>query len=211
MPARARLHHPPDPRGEVPEWSNGAVSKTVVPSRGPRVRIPVSPPQSLGFVLFCQPLGQLPCRAQRVHGPGERPRAHPTLRARCRTGPVVAARRSRVSCRPIVRPGRTPAARPFSDRSAPGRHRFLPLFQPSTRPRSVVAPCGRGALYGGMAMASGTPRSAAVFVSAAFSGRSGRRRPARSLAWGIGLNGDRSWLLLPGNTPSITNTHGVQA
>ena len=34
----------PDPRGEVPEWSNGAVSKTVEPSRVPRVRIPVSPP-----------------------------------------------------------------------------------------------------------------------------------------------------------------------
>src|SRR6056297_1806533 len=36
----------PDPRGEVPEWSNGAVSKTVDPSRGPRVRIPVSPPDN---------------------------------------------------------------------------------------------------------------------------------------------------------------------
>ena len=32
--------------GEVPEWSNGAVSKTVVPLRAPRVRIPVSPPPS---------------------------------------------------------------------------------------------------------------------------------------------------------------------
>ena len=31
-------------RGEVPEWSNGAVSKTVVLSRVPRVRIPPSPP-----------------------------------------------------------------------------------------------------------------------------------------------------------------------
>ena len=31
--------------GEVPEWSNGAVSKTVEPSRAPRVRIPVSPPR----------------------------------------------------------------------------------------------------------------------------------------------------------------------
>ena len=30
--------------GEMPEWSNGAVSKTVVLSRVPRVRIPVSPP-----------------------------------------------------------------------------------------------------------------------------------------------------------------------
>ena len=35
---------PPDPRGEVPEWSNGAVSKTVVGASPPRVRIPVSPP-----------------------------------------------------------------------------------------------------------------------------------------------------------------------
>ena len=31
-------------RGEVPEWSNGAVSKTVVPARVPWVRIPPSPP-----------------------------------------------------------------------------------------------------------------------------------------------------------------------
>jgi hypothetical protein len=30
--------------GEVPEWSNGAVSKTVDRSRGPWVRIPPSPP-----------------------------------------------------------------------------------------------------------------------------------------------------------------------
>ena len=30
--------------GEVPEWSNGAVSKTVVGASLPRVRIPVSPP-----------------------------------------------------------------------------------------------------------------------------------------------------------------------
>ncbi len=34
--------------GEVPEWSNGAVSKTVVLSRVPRVRIPVSPPYLQG-------------------------------------------------------------------------------------------------------------------------------------------------------------------
>ena len=30
--------------GEVPEWSNGTVSKTVVRSRVPRVRVPPSPP-----------------------------------------------------------------------------------------------------------------------------------------------------------------------
>ena len=34
--------------GEVPERSNGAVSKTVDPSRGPRVRIPASP-----LVSYC--------------------------------------------------------------------------------------------------------------------------------------------------------------
>ena len=46
-----RICHGPAPRitgrGEVPEWSNGAVSKTVVLARGPRVRIPLSPPFSL--------------------------------------------------------------------------------------------------------------------------------------------------------------------
>ena len=31
-------------RGEVPEWSNGAVSKTVERASVPRVRIPLSPP-----------------------------------------------------------------------------------------------------------------------------------------------------------------------
>ena len=30
-------------KGEMPEWSIGAVSKTVVPLQVPRVRIPVSP------------------------------------------------------------------------------------------------------------------------------------------------------------------------
>ena len=30
--------------GEVPEWLNGAVSKTVVGASPPRVRIPLSPP-----------------------------------------------------------------------------------------------------------------------------------------------------------------------
>ena len=30
-------------KGKMPEWSNGTVSKTVVPFRVPRVRIPVFP------------------------------------------------------------------------------------------------------------------------------------------------------------------------
>ncbi|KKW01692.1 MAG: hypothetical protein UY52_C0001G0094 [Parcubacteria group bacterium GW2011_GWC2_49_9] len=31
--------------GRMPEWSNGVVSKTTVPSRGPQVRILLLPPQ----------------------------------------------------------------------------------------------------------------------------------------------------------------------
>ena len=40
--------------GEMPEWSNGAVSKTVDRICGPRVRIPFSPPAKRiqGFVSF---------------------------------------------------------------------------------------------------------------------------------------------------------------
>ena len=37
--------------GEVPEWSNGAVSKTVVGASLPRVRIPVSPPSRLHCLI----------------------------------------------------------------------------------------------------------------------------------------------------------------
>ena len=37
--------------GEVPEWPNGAVSKTVELSRVPRVRIPVSPPNSDSYLF----------------------------------------------------------------------------------------------------------------------------------------------------------------
>ena len=45
--------NPASPCGEVPEWSNGAVSKTVVPLRVPRVRIPLSPPlRPAGLVSF---------------------------------------------------------------------------------------------------------------------------------------------------------------
>ena len=45
--------------GEVPEWSNGAVSKTVEGASLPRVRIPVSPPLNFiitvcyGFISCC--------------------------------------------------------------------------------------------------------------------------------------------------------------
>ncbi len=33
--------------GEMPEWSNGADSKSVVPFEVPRVRIPLSPPNTI--------------------------------------------------------------------------------------------------------------------------------------------------------------------
>ena len=36
--------------GEMPEWSIGAVSKTVDQLAGPRVRIPVSPPKGKGEI-----------------------------------------------------------------------------------------------------------------------------------------------------------------
>ena len=45
--------------GEMPEWSNGAVSKTVVLSRVPRVRIPVSPPPTPSTCLWFQACSQL--------------------------------------------------------------------------------------------------------------------------------------------------------
>ena len=38
-------------KGEVPEWSNGAVSKTVDRASGPWVRIPPSPPFSENRIL----------------------------------------------------------------------------------------------------------------------------------------------------------------
>ena len=50
--------------GEVPEWSNGAVSKTVVPLRAPRVRIPVSPPPSPPVSIPA--IGRDPCRGARL-------------------------------------------------------------------------------------------------------------------------------------------------
>ena len=40
------------PRGEVPEWLNGAVSKTVVGASPPRVRIPLSPPLPLIYIIL---------------------------------------------------------------------------------------------------------------------------------------------------------------
>ena len=54
--------------GEVPEWTNGTVSKTVEPSRAPRVRIPASPllpRHSLGeggLVIFMYYIYSLKCK-----------------------------------------------------------------------------------------------------------------------------------------------------
>ena len=51
--------------GEMPEWPNGTDSKSVVPSRVPRVQIPISPPLPIakapelpefrGLLLFDRP------------------------------------------------------------------------------------------------------------------------------------------------------------
>ena len=56
-PGKRRPHHPK--RGEVPEWSNGAVSKTVEPSRVPWVRIPPSPPLALAKAFSPSGCGQI--------------------------------------------------------------------------------------------------------------------------------------------------------
>ena len=44
--------------GEMPEWSNGAVSKTVEGATPPRVRIPLSPPATPETLLFLLRTGQ---------------------------------------------------------------------------------------------------------------------------------------------------------
>lgn len=46
------------PCGEVPEWSNGAVSKTVEGASPPRVRIPVSPPHHYELLFNNNSLGR---------------------------------------------------------------------------------------------------------------------------------------------------------
>src|SRR6056297_1073247 len=96
----------PDPRGEVPEWSNGAVSKTVDPSRGPRVRIPVSPPRMPWFTALVLPPA----------GGAVSPRydlAALVLRAEEIRVPAAPHRRSRHGCRASLRhrrSGRAPTA-----------------------------------------------------------------------------------------------------
>ena len=42
----------PKQHGEMPEWSNGAVSKTVDLLGGPRVRIPFSPPEAVRLSIW---------------------------------------------------------------------------------------------------------------------------------------------------------------
>lgn len=51
LPSPGTIYGPRD-RGEVPERSNGAVSKTVVRASVPRVRIPVSPPNTADYPLW---------------------------------------------------------------------------------------------------------------------------------------------------------------
>ena len=50
--SRRLVPEPPQLRGGMPEWLNGAVSKTVVRASVPRVRIPLSPPEITLVLLF---------------------------------------------------------------------------------------------------------------------------------------------------------------
>ena len=65
--------------GKMPEWSIGTVSKTVVPLRVPRVRIPVFPPATqppwLGCFVYSHPV----CPAPRVALPIPTPHTAPLL------------------------------------------------------------------------------------------------------------------------------------
>ena len=89
----------PHPRGEVPEWSNGAVSKTVVPLRVPRVRIPLSPPLSCSEPEMRLPLGAFFFLFQRRLAEAAEPR-------RLAPGRVSVSERPSVSNRAnLVRPG----------------------------------------------------------------------------------------------------------
>ena len=64
---RAHYDAPPDPRGEVPEWSNGAVSKTVVGASLPRVRIPEQA-SSHSHSKFVASLHEILFREMRANG-----------------------------------------------------------------------------------------------------------------------------------------------
>jgi integrase len=66
------------PDGEVPEWSIGTVSKTVVPAMVPWVRIPPSPP------TLSKPLQRLTSRLSRVVGVHKTPQPETTARQMAR-------------------------------------------------------------------------------------------------------------------------------
>jgi hypothetical protein len=99
--------HEPLGRGEVPEWSNGAVSKTVVGASPPRVRIPVSPPlnQHKELILKAKPtisISRSPDPSSQLF-PGEAGRwraLHVRTRHRLRISPIHR------SCRVWRRPDR---------------------------------------------------------------------------------------------------------
>ena len=56
--------------GEVPEWLNGAVSKTVVHESVPRVRIPASPPFIVEMRFDYGMMGQALCDSSGLTPPG---------------------------------------------------------------------------------------------------------------------------------------------
>ena len=63
----------------MPEWSNGAVSKTVVGASLPRVRIPVSPPiQTLSKIITrtLRKISTFWCRTVLEHAPETHRNAH---------------------------------------------------------------------------------------------------------------------------------------
>ncbi len=103
----------------MPEWSNGAVSKTVVRSRVPRVRIPLSPPPcfakaSQGWLANMRRLAAnrgalrssaLPKLSRTKHGRSNRDFYHDKLSERLRELSVYNfGRRSRTKVIPLSPP-----------------------------------------------------------------------------------------------------------
>ncbi len=100
------------PRGEVPEWSNGAVSKTVERASVPRVRIPLSPPLSCSEPEMRLLLGAFFFLSQRRLAEAAEPR-------RLAPGPISVSELASVSNRAnLVRPGSVSRMPMFSASSA---------------------------------------------------------------------------------------------
>ena len=151
--------------GEVPEWPNGADSKSAVPSGGPGVRIPPSPPYRIFISAATRIIGKL----TRPGVGGVTIRAEEALGASAQRPPMAAMRkfaaaiaRNKGIKAPVSYTKSAAVCRAFLDRHAPGRG-----------PRAGLAVVVRNAA------------DAALAVATIRSGRGGARARAHG-AWSGG-------------------------